>query len=68
MPTITLNLSEEQISKIVDAYKTIQEFLSTVLPPNELYQEQFLSGLKEAAEDVRMKNLTEVHSFNDFAS
>lgn len=66
MATGTVNISEEQLTKLIDAYKTIQEFLSSTLPPNELYNEEFLAGLREFDDDIRNKNMNEVHSFDDF--
>ncbi|MBS4028391.1 MAG: hypothetical protein KGZ58_07115 [Ignavibacteriales bacterium] len=68
MSTLTITLSEQQLSKVVEAYRTIQEFLSSAISPNELYQEEFLRGLQESDEDIRSKNLKEVHSFDDFIS
>ena len=68
MATGTVNISEEQLAKLIDAYKTIQEFLASTLPPNELYNEEFLAGLREFDDDIRNKNINEVHSFDDFVA
>lgn len=68
MSTGTFNISEEQLAKLIDAYKTIQEFLTSTLSPNELYCEEFLTGLQESDDDIRNKNMNEVHSFNDFVA
>ena len=68
MNTVTISLSEQQLFKVVDAYKTIQEFLSSALSPNELYQEEFLQGLKESDEDIRTNRMKEVRTFDDFIS
>ena len=68
MNTITIKLSEEQLSRVIDAYKTIQEFLASILSPNELYQAQFLEGLKESDKDIRKGNIKDVKSFDDFTS
>ncbi len=68
MSTVTITLSEQQLSKVVEAYRTIQEFLSSALSPNELYHEEFLRGLRESDEDIRTNNMKEVHSFDDFVS
>jgi len=68
MSTGTINITEEQLTKLIDAYKTIQEFLTSTLPPNELYNEEFLAGLRESNGDIRNKNMNEVHSFDDFVA
>jgi hypothetical protein len=68
MSTIAIKLTEEQLTKIIEAYRTIQEFLSKALSPNELYHAEFLDGLRESDEDIRQGNLKEVKSFDDFIS
>lgn len=68
MATISIALTEEQLAKVIDAYKTIQEFLASVLSPNELYREEFLQGLRESDEDIRTGNVNAVKSFDDFIS
>ena len=64
----TINVSEEQLAKLIDAYKTIQEFLASTLSPNELYCEEFLAGLQESDADIRNKKMNEVRSFDDFVA
>ncbi len=66
MSTFTVNISEEQLSKLVEAYKTIQEFLASTFSPNELYTQQFLEGLRESDNHIRDKKMNEVRSFDDF--
>lgn len=66
MSAITISLSVEQFTEIIKAYRTIQEFLETVVSPSELYQQEFLAGLKESDEDIRLKKMNEVRSFEDF--
>jgi len=68
MPTGTINLSEEQLAKLIDAYKTIKEFLASALSPNELYCEEFLAGLRESDDDIRNKKMNEVRSLDDFVT
>lgn len=68
MTTGTASLSEEQLAKLIEAYKTIQEFLASALSPNELYHEEFLAGLRESDEDIKTRRMTVVHSFDDFAA
>ena len=68
MTTVTVNLSEEQLAKLVDAYRTIQDFLASVLSPNEIYTDQFLEGLRESDDDIRANRMNEVRSFDDFTA
>ncbi len=66
MSNITITFTEDQLTKVVDAYRTIQEFLASSFSPNELYLQEFLDGLKEAHENVRKENFETVGSYNDF--
>ena len=66
MPTENVVVSDEQLAKLIDAYKTIQEFLGSVLSPNEIYTEEFLAGLRESEDDLASKRMNEVRSFDDF--
>ncbi len=68
MATVSINLSDEQLAKLIEAYKTIQEFLASVLSPNEIYTEQFLAGLRESDDDVHSNLMNEVHTFDDFTA
>ncbi|HXI23766.1 MAG TPA: hypothetical protein VNG71_07815 [Pyrinomonadaceae bacterium] len=68
MPTENVVVSDEQLAKLIDAYKTIQEFLGSVLSPNEIYTEEFLVGLRESEDDLANKRVKEVRSFDDFTA
>jgi hypothetical protein len=68
MPTENVVVSDEQLAKLVDAYKTIQEFLGSVLSPNEIYTEDFIAGLRESEDDLADKRMNEVRSFDDFTA
>lgn len=68
MSTENVVVSEEQLAKLIDAYKTIQEFLSSVLSPNEIYTEEFLGGLRESDNDLANNRVNEVRTFDDFIS
>jgi hypothetical protein len=52
MPTESVIVSDERLAKLIDAWKTIQEFLGSVLSPNEIYNEEFLAGLRESDDDL----------------
>lgn len=68
MASVSVNLSDEQLAKLVDAYRTIQDVLASIVPPNEMYTEEFLAGLSESDDDIRDKRMTEVHSLDDFTA
>jgi hypothetical protein len=61
-------VSDEQLAKLIDAYKTIQEFLGSVLPPNEIYTEEFLAGLRESEDDLISNRMNEVRSLDEFTA
>lgn len=66
MKSITLQISEEELSEVTQAYKTLQNFLDKIISPNELYTDEFLKGLQEARTEVKNKEFTEVNDFADF--
>ncbi len=68
MATVTVNLSDEQLAKLVDAYRTIQDFLGSVLSPDEIYTDQFLARLRESDDDIRGNRMNEVRSVDDFTA
>ncbi len=68
MSGITINITERQLHKVIEAYQTIREFLSTALSPNELYRKEFLKGLSESDTDIKTGKIQEVKSFDDFIS
>jgi hypothetical protein len=66
MKSITLQISEEELSEVTRAYKTLQNFLEKIISPNELYTDEFLKGLQESQTELENKEFTEVKSFADF--
>jgi len=68
MSTENVVVSDEQLAKLIDAYKTIQEFLGSVLSPNEIYTEEFLAGLRDSDDDVANNRVNEVRTFDDFTA
>ena len=66
MSTENVVVSDEQLAKLIDAYKTIQEFLGSVLSPNEIYTEEFLAGLRDSDDDVANSRVNEARTFDDF--
>ena len=68
MDTITITLSKDHLSGVVKAYHALQDFLATAISPNDLYRDEFLAGLQESDEDIRLMKMNEVCSFGDFVS
>lgn len=66
MKNITLEISEDELREVTQAYKTLQKFLGKIISPNELYTDEFLEGLNEAQTEIKDKNFVEVKSFADF--
>lgn len=66
MKNITLEISEDELREVTQAYKTLQNFLGKIISPNELYTDEFLEGLNEAQTEIKDKNFVEVKSFADF--
>ena len=66
MSEIIIKISEIELRNVVQAYKTLQQFLDKFVSPNEIYTDEFLSGLQESEDDINSKNFTEVKSFADF--
>ena len=67
MQNVTIKITEEELSGLLQAYQTLQAFLERFTSPNELYRADFLSGLKEALDDAEAGRLEEVRTFGDFA-
>ena len=68
METVNVTLSNEQLAKLIDAYKTLQDFLGVVLPPNEIYTEEFLAGPARIPRRPRQQLRDRGGSFDDFTS
>lgn len=66
MKNITLEISEDELREVTQAYKILQNFLGKIISPNELYTDEFLEGLNEAQTEIKDKNFVEVKSFADF--
>jgi hypothetical protein len=66
MAEITIQISEEELKNVVEAYQTLQNFLEKITSPNELYRAEFLEGLREARAEAENGKLSEVKNFADF--
>ncbi len=66
MSEVTIKISETELQNVVQAYKTLQHFIDKFVSSNDIYTDEFLSGLQESREDLQTKNFTEVKSFADF--
>lgn len=66
MKNITLQISEEELLEVTNAYRVLQTFLDKLVSPNDLYIEEFLGGLVEAQTEKANGELVEVKDFADF--
>ena len=66
MQNITLEISEDELREVTQAYQVLQSFLARIISPNELYNAEFLDGLKKAQREVAEKDFTEVTDFAGF--
>jgi len=66
MKTISVQISEEELKGVIQAYQTLQAFLEKIASAKELYQKDFLEGLNEALADVKSGRFEEVNSFESF--
>jgi hypothetical protein len=66
MAEITIQISEEELKGVMQAYQTLQNFLEKITSPNELYRAEFLEGLQEAQTQVQKGKMSEVKNFADF--
>jgi hypothetical protein len=67
MQNVTIQITEQELSGLLQAHQTLQAFLERFLSPNELYRSDFLNGLKEAQDDIEAGRLYEVRNFENFA-
>jgi hypothetical protein len=66
MSTITVEISEDELREVTNAYRILRNFLAKIVSPNELYTDEFLTGLEQAHIEVKNKDLVEVENFADF--
>ena len=66
MADITIQISEEELKGIMQAYQTLQNFLEKIASPNDLYRTEFLEGLREAQTEAQKGQTSEVENFADF--
>ncbi len=66
MQNITLQISEDELREVTQAYQVLQSFLAKIISPNELYNAEFLDGLKEAQQEVAEKDFTKMTDFAGF--
>ncbi len=66
MKNITVQISEDELRKVTQAYQTLQKFLDKLISPNELYTDEFLEGLTEAQAEIGKGDFVEVKNFADF--
>jgi hypothetical protein len=63
-----MGLNDEQLIKLLKAYRTMGEILERLGGRERLYRPRFLRGLESALHDVTMGRTQEVKTFEDFAT
>jgi hypothetical protein len=63
---VTIRISRQDLTEVLQAYHTIKTFLEKTLSPNELYREKFLHDLQQAQNEVENGQYEEVETFGDF--
>ena len=58
----------KEISKILEAYHTLDDFLKHYIEPRALYKADFVKGMNIAINEVSHKKTNKVKNFNDFVS
>ncbi len=66
MGNITVQITEDELREVANAYQVLQGFLEKMVPLNELYTEKFLHGLEQAQTQVKTGDFVEVENFADF--
>lgn len=66
MSHITLEISEDELREVTQAYQVLQSFLARIISPNELYNAEFLEGLRQAENEVADKDFVEVTDLAGF--
>ena len=64
----TVEISVEELNKILQAYHTIGSFLEHYVKPELLYKEEFTKGMDEALSEVARQKTQKVETFKDFIS
>ncbi|MCH7731011.1 MAG: hypothetical protein IIB44_00630 [Candidatus Marinimicrobia bacterium] len=68
MGNITIQISKEELTEVLQAYHTFQNFIKKMVSPSDLYKADYLNGLREAQEDVKAGRIEQVKSFEDFVT
>ncbi len=68
MKNINIQLSPDELTEVLQAYRIIRDFLEKFISPNELYHEEFLKGLQESQSEVETGQFKEVSDFDSFIS
>ena len=66
MQNITLQISEDELREVTHAYQVLQSFLARLISPNELYNAEFLDGLKQAQNEIAQEDFVEVTDLAGF--
>ncbi len=63
----SVSFTEEELQSFFQAYRVLENFVEKILPAEEIYDQNFLKGLREAVQEIRTGQ-TRGHSLDDFIS
>lgn len=63
-----IQISTSEISKLLNVYNTIGEFLDKFVDRQVLYKDKFINGLELSIKEVEQKKTQRVKNFTDFIS
>lgn len=64
--THNIKVTDLELSSLLEAYSTMQNFLEKVLTPDQIYNPKFINELNHSIENVKSNNFVKVESFEDF--
>jgi len=61
-------LPDKDLSQLIQAYRTLEDFLSRYIRKEDLYTKSFIRGLKQSLREVKRGKTKAVKSFDKFAA
>ena len=65
---MTIEVSPQELTELLQAYRTLQMVLEKVISPNDLYLSEFLDELQVSQQEIERGQFDEVKTFDDFIS
>lgn len=64
--TIEIRMPKQKIYEMLEAYKTMGEFLSLALDKKDIYKQDFIAKLDRSLSEVDSGQLKKIKNFEDF--